>query len=339
MDDIVSHYEQQARRQATGLRVLGLASAITIIGLMIALERLLLRPATRVIRQQWESLEERVAERTAELTQLNATLQHEIHVRRQTEEHARTLSNQLAHTSRVMSMGQLAVGLAHEINQPLAAIANYAATCSLQLDGAAADVGVLKHLIARIGDAAHRAGEIVRGMRTFLRPGQSPMSDVKINTLVGEVVSLFQPEAVRRNVRLQLVLDDSDPWVHVAPSRIQQVLMNLLQNAVDAMQNVPQDDRWLIIRSYRAAGWLHVEVIDTGPGFGDADPETLFEPFFTTKETGLGMGLAISRTIIQEHSGRLWAKRRHHGSAICFTLPLDATHDQRVTPVSHCVCR
>lgn len=139
MDRIVGLYEREASSHAKLLRYLGLAAALSVIGLMVVLGHVVLRPATQTIRGQIESLEDRVEERTTELTKLNVTLQREVHTREQAEARTRELAGQLAHTSRVMSMGQLATGLAHEINQPLAAIANYADSCSAHLEKKAVD--------------------------------------------------------------------------------------------------------------------------------------------------------------------------------------------------------
>lgn len=337
MDRIVGMYEAEARRQARILRVLGLVASASIIALMIALGRLVLRPATQTIRRQMESLEDRVTERTKELEQ-------EVLVRQQAEERTRELSVQLAHTSRVMSMGQLAVGLAHEINQPLGAIANYAGTCEVYLDEGDCSPETIRPLIENIGKAANRAGDIVRGMRNFLRPGQSPSSKVDMNQLVAEVLQFCKPELQRGRVTVHLLSSDEPHLLEVAPTQIQQVLVNLLQNALQAMDGCAANQREIWIRISDEANpvtptQVRVEVEDSGPGFGDKDPETIFEPFFTSKENGLGMGLAIARTIIDEHHGRLWAENREHGAAVCLSLPTEQKHDASVTADSDCVCR
>lgn len=338
MDRIVGLYEQEARSNASILRLLGFAASISVIGLMIALGHFVLRPATRTIHGQMESLEDRVAERTAELTSVNRILQREISTRQQAEERSRELSGQLAHTSRVMSMGQLATGLAHEINQPLAAITNYADTCKELLRQETSDRTQLEQSIDWIRRAAERAGDIVRGMRNFLQPGLTPVSQVKVNALIEEVVALCRPELERNRVELVLALT-TDQVIEVSRIQVQQVLVNLVQNAIQAMQLSPQGSRRLEITTQIESGTVQVEVVDSGPGFGDQNPEAIFEPFYTTKSSGLGMGLAIARSIIEEHGGRLWAENRPLGAAVSFALPLKQEPVLEVATDAHCVCR
>lgn len=338
MDRIVGLYEQEARSQATMLRYLGLAASLSVIGLMIALGHFVLRPATRTIHGQMESLEDRVAERTAELTSLNRMLQREIINRQQAQERTRELSGQLAHTTRVMSMGQLATGLAHEINQPLAAITNYADTCNELLNQETQDRQALSHIVDRIRRSAERAGDIVRGMRNFLQPGQTPVGCIAIRALVEEVIALCHPELERNNVALEVELTD-DVVVEVAQIQVQQVLVNLVQNAIQAMQPCSEEQRRLQIVASRLSDGVQFEVSDSGPGFGERDPEEVFEPFYTTKTSGLGMGLAIARSIIEEHAGRLWAENRTTGASVCFTLPLEQKHAGQVATNDYCVCR
>ncbi|MBI1246652.1 GHKL domain-containing protein [bacterium] len=338
MDRIVGMYEVEAQSQATNLRYLGLLATISVIGLMLALGHLVLRPATRTIHDQVDLLEDRVAARTAELTDANQALEREIKVREEAEQRSHELSGQLAHTSRVMSMGQLATGLAHEINQPLAAISNYAATCKLVLESESPDREKLVEPVQCIERAAQKAGEIVRGMRSFLRPGQTPLCEVKVSELIEEVLALCHHELARNEVKLTLCLPEHAE-VCVVASKIQQVLLNLIQNAIQAMQSAPSEKRELQINATAADQNLLIEVVDRGPGFGPQVDETVFQPFFTTKPSGLGMGLAISRSIIQEHRGKLWVENRQIGAAVCFTLPIDqAQHDQVGTSTDR-VCR
>lgn len=339
MDRIVGMYEAGARAQTSLLRLLGLGAAISVIALMIALGRFVLFPATQTIRRQVESLEDRVRDRTADLTLLNQTLQQEIQIRQQAEKRTHELYNQLAHTSRVLSLGQLATGIAHEINQPVAAIANYAATCALSLKSDPVDLQKLKLTIDSIHTTAHRAGDIVRSMRNFLRPGKIQMADMRMDELVADVVLICQAELQRNGVLLELILEEKSSTVQVDPTQIQQVLVNLVQNAIQAQLECPPDERHILIQSHAEGEELLVEVIDAGPGFGETVPERAFEPFFTTKASGLGLGLAIARSIIQAHAGRLWAENHERGAAVCFTLPLDLSHDAVATAQLHCIHR
>ncbi len=338
MDRIVGMYEAEARSQATALRVLGISAAATVIVLLVALGRFVLQPATQTIRHQMEELEDRVAERTAELTAANESLQHEIHVRELAEERTRELSEQLAHTARVETFGQLATGLAHEVNQPLASIANYAEMSAVLLAQDPPDVDQVRTAITNIGQAAYRAGDIVRSMRNFLRPGQSPLCDVQLSDLIHEVINLCRTELQREQVTLKVEVADKLPELRVVPIQVQQVLLNLVQNGLHAMEDTAPEQRILrLVAHLHDSDFVQVEVIDSGPGF-DRDPAKLFEPFVTTKETGLGIGLAIVRSLVQEHGGRVWAENRSRGAAVCFTLPVVPHHATRAAADSHCVC-
>ena len=338
MDKVVGMYEIEAQGQATTLRYLGLLATISVIGLMLALGHLVLRPATQTIHDQVDLLEDRVAARTADLTAANDALEREIKVREEAEKRSQELSGQLAHTSRVLSMGQLATGLAHEINQPLAAIANYAASCKLMLHRQDIDREQLVEPVEAIESAAQKAGEIVRGLRNFLRPGQSPFTEVEMGEVIGEVLSLCDHELSHNEVQLTLSLPE-DVSVRVVVAKIQQVLLNLVQNAIQAMQATPLGQRCLHIAVSQEDGEILLEVIDNGPGFGPDLDEKAFQPFYTTKQSGLGMGLAISRSIIQEHQGHLWIENRPNGAAACFTLPKDQGQHDEVGTVADRVCR
>ena len=338
MDRIVGMYEVEAQSQAKSLRYLGLLATISVIGLMLALGHWVLRPATTTIHDQVDLLEDHVAARTAELTEANQALEREIKVREETQQRNHELSAQLAHTSRVMSMGQLATGLAHEINQPLAAIANYAASCKLLLDSENFDREKLVQPVQSIERAAQKAGEIVRGMRNFLRPGQTPLCEVEVSELIEEVLALCHHELSRNDVKLTLSLQKRTE-VRVVTSKIQQVLLNLIQNSIQAMQSTPVQQRTLHINAVEEDQGVMIEVVDHGPGFGPHVDDTVFQPFFTTKPAGLGMGRAISRSIIQEHHGKLWIENRQTGAAACFTLPLDQAQYDEVGTSTDRVCR
>jgi C4-dicarboxylate-specific signal transduction histidine kinase len=338
MDRIVTLFEAEARAQAATLQTWGLVAAASVLALMVGLGFVVLRPATQTIQRQLEGLEQRIADRTAELTVINASLLHEMHTREHAEERNRELSTQLAHLSRVHSLGQLATGLAHEINQPLGAIANYSETCDLLLSRETPNLGAVRQTLAAVGKAARRAGDIIRNMRTFLRPGQQAHSDVNLCELINDVVQLCRPELLRQEVILELELEEGLPSVRLAAVQIQQVLMNLIQNSVQAMQDASPTERRLKISAWQARGAVRVEVADRGPGFGSRDPESLFEPFFTTKDSGLGMGLAIVRSIVQAHGGRVEAENRQPGAAVSFTMPLDLQDERRVAAEAHCLC-
>jgi PAS domain S-box-containing protein len=243
--------------------------------------------------------------------------------RKRAEEAARNHQAELTHVLRVTSMGEMAAGLAHEINQPLSAIANYAQGSVRRLRANPADVGPVLAVIDDIAAEALRAGEIIRRLRSLIRK-EAPRQDwVDVNEVVGEVVRLLEPETRQHGVTVRVYADVQLPTVVVDRIQIEQVILNLVRNAVDAMLEV-SGRRELVIRTAAAGGdWVELSVRDTGPGLTAGVLERLFDPFFSTKPAGLGMGLSISRTIIEAHHGRLWVTSPAGGGAdFHFTLPV-----------------
>lgn len=299
---------------------------------------IVLRPETQTIQHQMQELEDRLAEQAAKLAATNASLLREMHTREQAEERSRELSNQLAHLSRVLSLGQLATGLAHEINQPLAAIVNYSETCDLLLSKETPDLNAAQRYVRAIGRAACRAGDVIRSLRKLLRPGREAQDDVNLNELVREVALLCRPELLRHQIALHLHLDQWVPPLPADPVQIQQVMLNLMQNSIEAMQDSPANSRTLQVTVERLDDEVRVEFADNGPGFSTDNPETLFAPFYTTKDSGLGMGLAIVRSIVQAHGGVVHAENRRPGAAVSFTMPLDLEHARRTADGSHGLC-
>lgn len=360
MEQAVAMLEAAASRRVAWLRACGLTAMLTILLLLLGVNVFVLRPATRLIRahlvqlaasdarhrhlaemlsQARDTLELRVAERTSELSAANAALQREMAERQAAELRMRALSADLAHASRVTALGQLAAGLAHEINQPLAAVTNYAGTLDLALDRADPENGRALQLAGQIKQAALRAGEIVRRMRNFVRRGEVQAAPVDLNVLVDEVMALCRPELRDAQVQLTLELAPQPALVHADAVQIQQVLVNLAHNAVQAMEQCPASRRklWLSVR--QESDDVIVSVRDSGPGFPTETSEHGFQPFYSSKREGLGLGLAISRTIVEQHQGRLVRENSRHGGAIvAFRLPRLRTHDTLAEQHAHCVC-
>jgi C4-dicarboxylate-specific signal transduction histidine kinase len=290
---------------------------------------LVVRPATGTIRRQVDELEARVEQRTRELDDALQSLRDETLRREQTESRNRSLAAELAHADRVESLGRLATGLAHELNQPLGAIANYAEACNATL-AHPLDDGVAERLrgyLTQLKQAALRAGAIVRRIRSFVRPGVGHAAPVDMGALIGDVVDLCRSEAERREIEIVVSLSEESAVVHADAIQIQQVLVNLVQNALQAMAASPPQRRRLTIGMAAANTGVQVDVVDNGPGLGGADAEALFAPFHTTKEDGLGIGLSICRSIIEHHRGTIWAKSLPHGGAqFSFVLPLAVAH-------------
>lgn len=327
MERIVDLFELEAAQELSRLRIYSLTIAIAVTFLLITLGWLVVRPATRAIRRQVDDLEHRVSHRTAELAEMVASLQHEVAERKLAESRSRSLAAELAHADRVASMGHLAIGLAHELNQPLGAIANYASAGDAVLSQSrpARDDRRLQQYLQQINESALRAGQIVRRIRKFVsRTGGdgSDFVDVDLGALVREVLDLCQFEIRRHGVVAALQLGRRPAIVEADPIQIQQILVNLVQNALQSLQSAPADSRRLAIELEVDDDWAEVTVADNGPGFDVADLDAPFAPFHTTKIEGLGVGLSICRTIIDAHHGEIRIHPTAAGARLSFKLAL-----------------
>jgi len=248
---------------------------------------------------------------------------HDITARVRAEEQARQRQAELAHVARLGIMAEMATGLAHELNQPLSAIVAYIHACLLRIRSGAADPAELLDNMERAAAQAQRAGDIVDRIRDFTCKGEARRTEVNINTLVREAADLAKPEARRCGVRVHLDLDELLAPVVADSVQIEQVIVNLLRNALEAMSENGNDDRTLTIRtSMLGTESVQLAVRDTGPGLADEHAERVFTRFFTTKADGMGMGLSISRSIIDTHGGRLWmTPNPDRGVTFQFTLP------------------
>jgi len=232
-------------------------------------------------------------------------------------------SNELAHVSRVSTMGQLASSLAHELNQPLGAILRNAEAGELFLQDPSPDLDELRSILADIRKDDQRAGEVIDRMRDFMKQRKAERRRLDLNLLVGDVATLVRPNVEKRRVRLALETDPALPPVHGDRVQLQQVLLNLLLNAVDALDENPPARRLVTVRTRPVGAMAEVAVSDTGQGISADKLLRVFEPFFTSKPNGLGMGLAISRNIIEAHRGRLWVENNEAGGAtFTITLPM-----------------
>ncbi len=231
----------------------------------------------------------------------------------------------LARVSRVNNMGELAAGIAHELNQPLSVISNYAEASSLALRSGDMQLPRLLQDLDGIARASVRAGEIVQRLRRMVVSKETERSEQDINELVAESVDLFSRELMRLKVDLVLQLDRSIASVLADPIQIQQVMLNLLRNASDAMEGCSRKE--IAIQTISCeSGAVEVSLRDSGVGLGETSIDGLFQHFVTTKKDGLGVGLAISRTIIEAHSGKLTAEQNPGGGmTFRFTLPRAAS--------------
>jgi PAS domain S-box-containing protein len=246
---------------------------------------------------------------------------------RQAEEESRQHMNQLAHVTRMFTMNQMVSGLAHELNQPLAAIANFAQACQYRLrKSSVKDHSTILESIEQISIQADRAGQIIRRLRDFVRRADFSHSQENINDLVDDVLGLLQIEARAHNIHLEKALAGGLPPVAVDRIQIEQVITNLVKNALDATCDLAPVRRCVTVRTeMNAQGMLEVSVIDAGKGIAAEQLSQVFEPFYTTKQSGMGLGLSISRSIVEAHGGRLEAARNpHKGMTFRFALPIAA---------------
>lgn len=243
---------------------------------------------------------------------------------RQAEDQARQHQADLVHVSRLCTMGEMAAGLAHELNQPLAAIVSYTQGCVRRIANGAQSSEILDAM-KQVTLQAQRAGEIIKHLRNFVSKGEPHRSTVQVNAMVREVMSVCKVDIRRHTATIRLRLTDNLPTVSVDMIQIEQVLVNLLRNGLEAMIHTEPAAREMLIRTFfNDKQQVQISVSDAGEGLPkDLDPEKVFEAFFTTKKEGMGMGLAISRSIIEAHGGRLWAERNpDRGTTFHFTLPV-----------------
>jgi C4-dicarboxylate-specific signal transduction histidine kinase len=231
---------------------------------------------------------------------------------------------ELAHFSRVSTLGELAASLAHELNQPLAGILSNAQAARRFLEASPPDVGEVRAIVSDIIDDDRRAGEVIRRMRDMVTPAGSEMVFLDVNTLVRDVAMLVTSDAIIRNVSISFDLAPHAPGVRGNRVELQQVLLNLLVNAMDAVAECPVESRSVIVQTgVTPEGSLLVTVRDAGPGLLPGTEHQIFEPFFTTKPSGMGMGLAIARSIVHGHGGRIGAANDGaRGAMFWLTLPV-----------------
>lgn len=256
----------------------------------------------------------------------------DISQRKQAEEDARQHQMELAHVARLSTMGEMASGLAHELNQPLTAIATNAHACIRMLESGRVDSERCADVMERVGTQAERAGEIIRNLRQFVSKEQPEVAPVNLNELIAEVLTLIRPEANRADVRIITELDPAIGRVTAQRIQIDQVIVNLLRNAIDAMVDAGAQKREIRIltRMDNEAGLVETTVADTGPGLKQEIRSKLFTPFTTTKSQGMGLGLSISLGIIESHHGNLFLDSEPGAGAVFrFTLPVTSGEERK----------
>ena len=236
--------------------------------------------------------------------------------RQDTEARLQELQSELVHISRLTAMGEMASTLAHELNQPLSAIANYLKGSRRLIDSNAPDAArKIRDAIDKAGEQALRAGQIIRRLRDFVARGESERSVENLVKLIEEAGALAMVGAKERDVRVRFSFDPRVDLVLADKVQVQQVILNLIRNAIEAMEQSQR--RELDVSTEQDEGGLVVvSIADTGPGIAPEIMAQLFQPFVTTKRTGMGVGLSISRTIIEAHGGRIWVEARPSGGAV-----------------------
>ena len=248
----------------------------------------------------------------------------EITERKRSEELERQQRSDLARVSRLNTMGEMAAALAHELGQPLSSTLNYLHGCQLRLDDGQYDKELFRSAISQAIHHAEQAGGIVKHIRQFVRRHEPETVLTDINALIREMAAFLEFELHEYGTGLCLSLAEGLPAVLLDPLEIKQVIVNLIKNGIDAMSELPKEQRLLEVSTRpRGRQWVEVEVADRGPGITTKDSTHIFDAFFTTKHNGLGLGLAICRTIVESHGGRITAARNvRSGATFSFRLPI-----------------
>jgi PAS domain S-box-containing protein len=259
---------------------------------------------------------------------------HDLTEHTMASEALRHAQSDLAHVSRITTMGELTASLAHEVNQPITAAVNGASTCVRWLTRDDPDVGEAREAALGVIRNAKRAADIINRIRSISKKSESRRQLADVNELIGEMIALLRNEASRYSISIRAYLGADLPKVMADSVQVQQVMMNLIMNSIDAMKDIDRT-RELVIRSKRGEDQhLIISVTDTGVGLPAEQTNRIFDAFFTTKSHGLGMGLRISRSIVESHGGRLWAADNSpRGASFSFSLPIPVeTLEQRANP-------
>jgi C4-dicarboxylate-specific signal transduction histidine kinase len=287
------------------------------------------KQAKAEIKRLNEELEQRVIERTGQLMAVNDELIREVRERQRAEERAeeererlRQARSDLAHMSRVTTIGELAASLAHEIKQPISAAIADARTCVRWIEREPPDISEARAAATRVVKGATRAADIVSRVGALFKKGTSAIEAVDLNELIRDMVVLLRSEATRHAIGIRTVLASELPAARADAVQIQQVLMNLMLNGIDAMKTIEGTRELTITSQQTAPDQMLITVTDTGIGVPRERLTQIFDAFFTTKPDGIGMGLPISRSIIESHGGRLWVEGENDaGTSFHFVMP------------------
>jgi len=256
---------------------------------------------------------------------LIGVLMNERRRRRYAEVQVGRRTAELAHFNRYSMAGELTASIAHELNQPLGSILTNAETAELLLKSSAPDLAELREIVADIRHDDKRASEVLQRLRSMLKKAPSEISDLDLNEIAGESVQLLSPLSIAREINLGGIIAPLPLPIRGDPVQLQQVIVNLIVNAMDAVSKMPRAERRVTVSTARDDDFAEVSVTDTGSGIPTEKIKEVFEPFFTTKAQGMGLGLSIARTIVESHKGQLSAENRANGGATFrVKLPLAA---------------
>jgi two-component system sensor histidine kinase DctS len=248
----------------------------------------------------------------------------DVTVRKHAEELARQQQEKLQFTSRLITMGEMASTLAHELNQPLAAITSYNTGCLNKLESGNFSPDELKHALGKIAVQAQRAGQIIRRVHDFVRKSEPKLAPCDLAEVIDDSVGFIDAAAKLLNIRIEREIQGMRPELMADPVMIEQVLLNLMRNGIEAMSETPLENRRLTVKLYQKDDHMQIRVIDRGSGIPLELREKLFTPFYSTKTEGMGIGLNICRSIIEFHRGRLWVEDNPEGGTI-FVISLPIT--------------
>jgi signal transduction histidine kinase len=281
------------------------------------------REPTFMERYRWQSLG--IAAALLIQTGLIMFLLHERHMRRDAEIESQKRMTELAHVNRQATTSELSSSIAHELNQPLGSILTNAETAELMLASDNPDLGEIREILADIKRDDQRAGEVIRRLRGFLRRTPFEIRDIDLNEVMSETFKFLSVQASARNVALDLQAAPGALRVRGDAIQLQQVVLNLVVNGMDAMAAIPYGRRVIGRIKLNGGSSAEISISDSGPGIPPDKLGKVFDPFFTTKDQGMGIGLSIARTIVLAHKGQIWAENLNNGgAAFHFTLPLTA---------------
>lgn len=258
----------------------------------------------------------------------------DVSARKMQEQQEKEHLEKLAHVTRLGLMGEMASGIAHEVNQPLSAVVNYTQVCLRFIQNENIDIEKLTDTLKKANQQALKAGQIIHSMREFVKPRKIHRSTVDINDLIYDAISIFEADFKQNLIAMRFELTKNLPCVIIDRVQIEQVILNLIRNSIEALKELPQfTQRQLSIEtSLNPVHYIVVRVKDNGPGLSPIQREKILTPFFTTKASGMGMGLSISRSLVEAHHGTLhFNSKEDKGTTFYFTLPTEKALNGRNT--------